>query len=107
MTNETNAAPGGREAEYSNVSRLIDDLMMLIPQEHNNLAVAIRWKLGIAIDQAARSCGVAVDPIPQLMKFYNVETLVDLILAQDRHIEKLQAKLPKARDTEPRNPRAA
>jgi hypothetical protein len=32
--------------------------------------------------------------IHRLMRFYNVETLRELVFAQDHHIEKLQAKLP-------------
>lgn len=37
--------------------------------------------------------------IPQLMKFYKVETIEQLIAEMDLHIVKLQAKLPK--DTMP------
>jgi hypothetical protein len=39
------------------------------------------------------------------MDFYSVETIPALIDAQERHIAKLQAKLPPLRDEQPRNPR--
>ena len=32
--------------------------------------------------------------VHRLLRFYNVETLRELIFAQDHHISKLQAKLP-------------
>jgi hypothetical protein len=41
----------------------------------------------------------------QLMDFYSVDNLYALIDAQERHIAKLQAKLPPLRDELPRNPR--
>jgi hypothetical protein len=41
----------------------------------------------------------------QLMRFYSVETIPALIDAQERHIERLQAKFPPLRDEQPRNPR--
>jgi hypothetical protein len=45
--------------------------------------------------------------IVQLMRFYGVTTQEELILAQDRHIERLQAKLPTTPDTQPRKVRFA
>ena len=48
----------------------------------------------------------AVSPeIAQLMKFYSVETMEDLVAIQARHVERLQAKLPPPRDEFPRVPR--
>lgn len=44
--------------------------------------------------------------IAQLLKFYGKQTLVDLVLAQDRHIEKLQSKVPPLKDDQPRKIRA-
>ena len=40
-----------------------------------------------------------------LRRFYNVTTDAELIAAQARHIEKLQAKLPAVRDEQPRRVR--
>lgn len=40
-----------------------------------------------------------------LRTFYHVETNVELIAAQDRHIEKLQAKIPPHRDDQPKRVR--
>jgi hypothetical protein len=42
----------------------------------------------------------------QLFYFYDVDSLEALIEAQDKHIEKLQAKLPQTKDEFPRTPRA-
>lgn len=42
----------------------------------------------------------------QLMDFYSVESLHELIDAQERHVAKLQAKLPPLRDEFKRTPRA-
>lgn len=50
--------------------------------------------------------GEQIDPeIAQLFKFYDVESMFNLVKAQARHIEKLQAKLPALKDEQPRNPR--
>lgn len=35
--------------------------------------------------------------VAHLMRFYGVETIADLIAAQDRHITSLQAKLPRTK----------
>lgn len=43
----------------------------------------------------------------QLMKFYDVSTIDDLIRAQCHHVEQLQKKMPKARDNFPSPPRFA
>jgi len=43
--------------------------------------------------------------IKQLMNFYGVNDLWNLVIAQARHIERLQAKLPPLRDEFPRTPR--
>jgi hypothetical protein len=40
-------------------------------------------------------------PDPQLCKFYEVETYPELVANMELHIEKLQAKLPLLRDTQP------
>jgi hypothetical protein len=40
-------------------------------------------------------------PYPKLCKFYDVETYPDLVANMLHHIEKLQAKLPLLRDTQP------
>jgi len=45
--------------------------------------------------------------IETLKRFYNVETLEQLVIAQDGHIERLQAKLPPTPDTQPRKARFA
>ena len=37
----------------------------------------------------------------QLMRFYSVSTLEDLVRIQSQHIERLQAKLPPLRDERP------
>jgi hypothetical protein len=50
---------------------------------------------------------LTAETIAQLMRFYNVETMEQLVLAQDRHIERLQAKLPPTPDTQPRKSRFA
>lgn len=42
------------------------------------------------------------ETIDRLMRFYDVTTLEALVLAQDQHIERLQAKLPPLRDEQPR-----
>lgn len=39
--------------------------------------------------------------IEHLKRFYSVDTLEALIVAQDRHIERLQARLPPPKDTQP------
>lgn len=50
--------------------------------------------------------GEQIDPeIAQLFKFYDVESMFNLVKAQARHIDKLQAKLPALKDEQPRNPR--
>ena len=41
----------------------------------------------------------------QLMRFYSVSTVRELVDIQARHIVRLQEKLPPLRDTQPRNPR--
>jgi hypothetical protein len=54
----------------------------------------------------ARSNAPQPEADPQLLKFYQVETFPDLVLAMERHIEKLQSKLPPAPDVfTPRFPR--
>jgi hypothetical protein len=54
----------------------------------------------------ARSNAPQPEADPQLLKFYQVETFPDLVLAMERHIEKLQSKLPPAADVfTPRFPR--
>lgn len=45
--------------------------------------------------------------IETLKRFYNVETLEQLVLAQDRHIERLLTKLPPTPDSQPRKARFA
>jgi hypothetical protein len=45
--------------------------------------------------------------IAQLKRFYSVETLQALVLAQAKHVERLQAKLPPTPDTQPRKSRFA
>lgn len=47
------------------------------------------------------------ETIAELMKFYSVSTLEELILIQARHIERLQAKLRPMPDTQPRKSRFA
>lgn len=47
------------------------------------------------------------ETIDRLMKFYSVNTLDELVVMQDRHIERLQAKLPPTPDTQPRKVRFA
>ena len=73
-----------------------------------------RWLDGYAAGRAAagvqggadRASGVpARESDRQLMRFYGVESLQALIDAQERHIAKLQAKIPPLRDEMPRNPR--
>jgi hypothetical protein len=41
----------------------------------------------------------------ELMRFYNVGTLQDLVKAQAAHVERLQAKLPKTKFQNIRPPR--
>lgn len=45
--------------------------------------------------------------IDQLKRFYAVDNLRDLALAQAKHVERLQAKLPPTPDTQPRKSRFA
>lgn len=40
-------------------------------------------------------------PNPQLCKFYSVTTYPELVAQMDRHITRLQAKLPPIKDTQP------
>ncbi len=49
----------------------------------------------------------ADDQLATLMRFYQVSDIPSLALAQAKHIERLQAKLPAMRDDMPRNPRGA
>jgi hypothetical protein len=51
-------------------------------------------ELDEAVDAAIEQAAKNAQAIKQLMLFYCVGSLEDLILAQDRHIENLQAKLP-------------
>lgn len=43
--------------------------------------------------------------IARLMRFYSVDSLTQLILAQNRHVEKLQAQLPRLGLDREANPR--
>lgn len=43
--------------------------------------------------------------VAQLMAFYDVKTIEELVLIQHHHIERLQAKLPPTFDTSPRRVR--
>ena len=56
------------------------------------------------LSHTAASEGPHYDMAP-LMRFYNVSSIPDLIDAQAKHIERLQAKLPPTRDAFPRTPR--
>jgi hypothetical protein len=49
---------------------------------------------------------VTFEELAQLKKFYGVEDMDDLVVAQAKHIERLQAMLPPLRDEFPRTPRA-
>src|SRR3990167_6386871 len=64
--------------------------------ELNQAMIEITLKL-----RSALSAPAGLPEHTTLMKFYAVETLPDLIKAQARHIERLQAKLPPTRDTQP------
>jgi hypothetical protein len=99
-----------------------DQIIDLISSVSNNSAdhdVQFALRVLDAAD-AARKGGAAASPatdaseVPairesdqQLMRFYSVETLAALIDAQERHIVKLQAKLPPLRDEFPQTPRGA
>jgi len=56
-------------------------------------------------DRAAASAEGPSEPIKQLMRFYAVTTLQELVEAQSRHVEKLQAKLPPTPSLGPTFPR--
>lgn len=45
------------------------------------------------------------EAIDQLKRFYGVTTLVDLVMIQARHVERLQEKLPPTPDLHPRKVR--
>lgn len=52
------------------------------------------------------SLGFGVPPaFAELMKFYAVATIAELVAAQDQHIARLQAKVPKAEPLEQRRTR--
>lgn len=62
--------------------------------EHSPLTIWEEKQLALAWlerEEARKECA-------QLMIFYQVSTLTELVLAQDRHIEKLQAKIPHSTD---------
>lgn len=54
---------------------------------------------------SASSKELEAEAIARLMKFYAVETLEQLVAIQAHHIERLQARLPPARDEHSRTPR--
>jgi hypothetical protein len=60
-----------------------------------------------AVPKPAVSVLGADDQLSTLMRFYQVSDIPSLALAQAKHIERLQAKLPAMRDDMPRNPRGA
>jgi len=43
--------------------------------------------------------------VGQLLRFYQKETLVELIFVQNQHVERLQSQVPPIRDTQPRKVR--
>lgn len=43
--------------------------------------------------------------VTQLLRFYQKQTLIELIFAQSLHVERLQAKVPPIRDSQPRKVR--
>ena len=45
------------------------------------------------------------DEVDTLLRFYAVDTLEGLVEAQAKHVERLQAKLPRIPDQFPRTPR--
>lgn len=51
--------------------------------------------------QSALSAIAPGDEFGTLLRFYNVSTFAELVNAQARHIEKLQAKVPPLRDEQP------
>lgn len=58
-----------------------------------------------AVDAAIAQATKNDEAIKQLLRFYSVTTLEELSLAQDRHIERLQARLSPACDEQPRKVR--
>lgn len=56
------------------------------------------WVRDVTLPNVRRGVG-------QLLKFYQKETLIELIFAQAQHIEKLQSKAPPLRDDWPRKVR--
>jgi len=80
-----------------NGAKEVDDIKEYIARGIRGLKRALK----IAAPQPA-----PVDAeLKKLMRFYSVENLPDLVTIQNEHIEKLQAKMPALRDTEPLNPR--
>lgn len=49
------------------------------------------WAAEVTLPEARKT-------VARLLKFYNRESLIDLIFSQDAHIEKLQSKLPATKD---------
>ncbi len=64
------------------------------------------YALPVPTAPAAHVLG-ANDQLATLMRFYQVSDIPSLALAQAKHVERLQAKLPAMRDDMPRNPRGA
>ena len=87
----------GKWAEYDKLWREYSERINLHHDELERLRAAPPSPL------AGTECP-HYDPAP-LMKFYDVSNIPDLIDAQDKHIERLQAKLPPTRDASPRTPR--
>jgi len=66
------------------------------------LAEALRGTERTADQPTAAPAKEAISTVAdRLMKFYGVATLNDLVMAQDRHIERLQAKVPPIKDETP------
>jgi len=58
-------------------------------------------ELDAAVDAAIEQAAKNVEDLKRLMRFYSVATLEDLALAQAKHVERLQTKLPPIRDERP------
>ena len=70
-----------------------------VVEQANELALGIIASALTAAKEALHGGGV--EPDPQLCKFYDVDTYPKLVASMAHHIEKLQAKLPPSRDTQP------
>jgi hypothetical protein len=62
-------------------------------------------ELDAGVDAAIQQAAKDVETLKHLMLFYSVGRLEDLALAQARHVERLQAKLPPVRDERTYSPR--